>query len=198
MKKLSTLILTLLTLKIFAANPGTKAPNFTLTNQMNQKVSLEDFRGNYVVLEWYNFGCPYVRKHYDSQNMQKTQLEALANENVVWLSITSSAPGKQGHLNDYKHAAQRLKYEKSNAQHMLNDSDGKVGQLYEAKTTPQIVIIDPSGTIQYNGAIDSIPSADKADIKKATNYVTTSMASLIKTGKAKPAKTRPYGCSVKY
>jgi peroxiredoxin len=195
---MKTLLTILITTSIFAIQPGQKAPNFTLKNQMNQDISLESYLGNYVVLEWYNFGCPYVRKHYDSKNMQKTQLKALEKENLTWLSITSSAVGNQGYLKSAKHAAERLKYERSNAQHMLNDHKGNVGKMYAAKTTPQIVIIDPAGIVQYNGAIDSIPSADSGDISKATNYVLSSLKSIYKNGKAKPAKTRPYGCSVKY
>ncbi len=192
------LISLLFTLNILAISPGDKAPNFTLKNQESQSISLEDFRGNYVVLEWYNFGCPYVRKHYDSKNMQETQLEALSKENVTWLSITSSAKSKQGFIKSPKHAKERLKYERSNAQHLLNDSSGKVGKLYDARTTPQIVIINPAGTIEYIGAIDSIASADMQDIKKSTNYVKSSLSSLYSGKKVKPSKTRPYGCSVKY
>jgi len=195
MKKLISI---LFTTSILAVNPGQKAPDFTLKNQMDQSISLEDFRGNYVILEWYNFGCPYVRKHYDSKNMQNTQLKVLEKENITWLSINSSAPGKQGFLKSPKHSKERLKYERSNAQHLLNDYKGVVGKLYAAKTTPQIVIIDPAGVVQYNGAIDSIASADKSDISKAKNYVLSSIDSLYKSGKTRPSKTRPYGCSVKY
>ncbi|MBD64256.1 MAG: thioredoxin family protein [Halobacteriovoraceae bacterium] len=183
---------------LYAVNPGDQAPSFKLKDQMGKEVSLSDFKDKIVVLEWYNQGCPFVRKHYDAGNMQKTQKEVQNNEDVVWLTINSSAKGKQGHLKDSKAALLQLKEEKSNALHMLLDHNGSVGQAYGAKTTPHIYVIGKKGMIQYVGAMDSISSANKADIPKADNYALNAVNRVIAGQKPNPQKTRPYGCSVKY
>lgn len=188
----------LVSLKVFALNPGDVAPDFTLMNQEGKKVSLSDFKNKIVVLEWFNHGCPYVKKHYGAGNMQATQGAFAQNDLVVWLSINSSAEGKQGHLADAKEAKAKLAEVKSKADHMLLDHDGKVGQAYGAKTTPHMYIVDFDGKLAYVGAIDSVASADPADIKGATNYATSAVSKLLLKEKPNPAKTRPYGCGVKY
>jgi peroxiredoxin len=202
MKKMITILYLLaFCFSTSAVSPGNKAKDFTLVSNNGKSISLSDYKGKYVILEWFNHGCPFVRKHYDSNNMQKTQkmaLEALGKDKVAWLSIVSSATGKQGYLKDSKTADSKLKEEKSNANFLLLDKSGEVGRDYGAKTTPQMVIINPEGTVVYNGAIDSISSADQSDIPNATNYVTNAINSINSGKKVSPSKTRPYGCSVKY
>lgn len=194
MKIFITLLVSTLT---FALAPGDKAPSFNLTNQDGKLISLESLKGKKVVLEWYNEGCPFVRKHYDSSNMQETQKFA-KDSGYTWLTVNSSNVGKQGHIKDATAAKNRLTVEKSNANHLLIDTDGIVGRLYNAKTTPEIFIINEEGRIDYMGAIDSIPSADKDDIQKARNYAKNAIEQLSKGQKVSPARTKPYGCSVKY
>lgn len=180
-----------------ALAPGETAPTFSLLDQQGKEVSLDGFKGKKVVLEWYNQGCPFVRKHYDSGNMQETQ-EFAKSKDIVWLTIVSSAPGKQGYIENSKAALAQMGNEKSKAQHLLLDSEGKVGRLYDAKTTPEMFLIDETGKIAYMGAIDSIASADQGDIKKAVNYVHSAIDNLSKGQAISPAKSRSYGCSVKY
>ena len=172
------------------------APNFTLTDSEGKKHSLADFKGKYVVLEWVNYDCPFVGKHYKSGNMQKLQKE-YTDKGVVWLSICSSAPGKQGYFEgDELH--ERMKRVNAVPTAYLIDADGAVGKMYEAKTTPHMYVINPSGVLIYAGGIDNIPSTDREDIGKATNYVQTVMDAAL-SGKPLPVKaTRSYGCSVKY
>ena len=200
--KILTLPLLLITLLGTAAaaqgapKPGDKAPDFTLQGADGKSYTLSDYAGQYVVLEWLNHGCPYVKKHYGSGNMQATQAKQTA-DGVVWLSIVSSAPGKQG----YEPPAQAQKTAEgcgSKATAVLLDTDGKVGKEYGAKRTPEMFIINPEGEIIYHGAIDSNSSANPADIKTATNYVNAAMAEA-KAGKpVSQASTQPYGCGVKY
>ena len=175
---------------------GQPAPDFTLTDTNGQTHALASFKGKVVVLEWVNHGCPFVMKHYQSGNMQKTQ-KAAAADGAVWLSICSSAAGKQGHLTpaewDRTTAAQGAA-----PTAVLLDADGKVGKLYHATNTPQLFVINAAGVIVYSGAIDSIASAKAEDVPKAQNYVLAALADL-KAGRpvATPV-TKPYGCSVKY
>lgn len=179
-----------------AAPPGNAAPAFSEMNTAGQAVSLADFKGKTVILEWTNDGCPFVKKHYNSKNMQNTQAAATA-DGVVWLSVISSKPGSQGHATPAQ--ADKLTVDRgAKPTHVLLDPDGSMGRAYGAKTTPHIYIITPDGKIAYNGAIDSIQSNRVEDIPKATNYVTAALANL-KSGKAPdPALTVPYGCDVKY
>ncbi|GHE38894.1 thioredoxin family protein [Vulcaniibacterium thermophilum] len=172
------------------------APAFTLVDSTGKKRSLAEFAGKTVVLEWTNHECPFVRKHYGSGNMQKQQRAATA-QGVVWLSINSSAPGQQGHVDAA--AAERVRGQARAAQTAyLLDPDGTVGRLYGAKTTPHMYVIDPKGVLRYAGGIDSIPSPDPADIAQATQYVPQVLAELA-AGKPVSVKvSRPYGCSVKY
>jgi glutathione peroxidase-family protein len=172
------------------------APDFSLSDSEGKKHSLSDFKGKWVVLEWVNFGCPYVRKHYDSGNMQSLQ-KTYTEKDVVWLSICSSAPGKQGYYEGEELRSQ-IKEEGSSATAYLIDSEGTVGKMYEAKTTPHMYIVNPEGVLVYAGGIDNIPSSNKDDLKKATNYVRETL-DVAMAGKEIVVKgSRPYGCSVKY
>lgn len=175
---------------------GQQAGNFRLTDMTGRDVQLSDYRGKTVVLEWNNPGCPFVKKHYDSGNMQKTQGLARAG-GAVWLTINSSAAGKQGHMSGA--AAQAfVTASKATPTSYLLDPRGIVGKGYGAKTTPHIYIVDPAGKLVYQGAIDDKPTADRADIGTARNHVLAALAE-VKAGKpVSVAETRPYGCSVKY
>ncbi len=179
-----------------AAPAGQAAPAFTELNTAGQKVSLSDFAGKTLVLEWTNDGCPFVQKHYSSGNMQRTQEAARKDPDVVWLTVVSSRPGAQGYVT----GAQADKLTASRGAHpnaVLLDPDGSMGKAFGAKTTPHIFIIK-DGKIAYNGAIDSIQSADPADIPKAKNYALAALAA-VKAGQSpEPAMTVPYGCNVKY
>lgn len=177
------------------AKVGKPAPAFTLTDAAGKSHTLADFKGKTVVLEWTNADCPFVKKHY-SGNMQKQQGEATSDD-VVWLSINSSADGKQGHV-DGKSAQQVIARTGGKQTAYLLDSPGVVGRAYGAKTTPHMYVIDGQGTLQYAGAIDSIASADKDDISKATQYVPQALADLEAGKPVRVASTQPYGCSIKY
>ncbi len=180
-----------------AATIGQPAPAFELQSAMGETISLADFRGKTVILEWTNHDCPFVQKHYDSGNMQSLQ-QQYAAQDVVWLSIISSAPGKQGHV-DSATAQQLTRSRQAAPAHVLFDPEGVVGRAYGAKTTPHMYIIEGDDQrLRYQGAIDSIRSANPADIAKADNYVKTAMAALAQGRQPDPASTRPYGCSVKY
>ncbi|MGB6827971.1 MAG: redoxin domain-containing protein [Terracidiphilus sp.] len=178
------------------ARVGAQAPAFTATDSRGQSVSLNQLRGKYVVLEWHNQGCPYTRKHYMSGNMQALQKEWTAR-GVEWFTVISSAPGQQGYVtaseeNDYMakmHAAPTA---------ALLDPDGKLGRLYDAKTTPEMYVIDPQGKLIYEGAIDNRPTTDVEDIGGADNYVSDALAAAMAGRSVATAYTRPYGCSVKY
>ncbi len=179
-----------------AAPPGNAAPAFKEADTTGKQVQLSDFAGKTVILEWTNDGCPFVQKHYNSKNMQKTQ-EAATKEGAVWISVISSKPGSQGHADAAK--ANKLTADRgAKPAHVLLDPDGSMGRAYGAKTTPHMYIITSEGKIAYNGAIDSIKSNKVEDVPKATNYVLAGLTNL-KAGKAPdPALTVPYGCDVKY
>ncbi len=185
-----------LNLSAYALAPGEIAPNFKLPGIDGKEYELSNFKGKTVVLEWYNRGCPFVRKHYDSKNMQNLQKKYVAQD-VVWLTVVSSAEGKQGHA-DQKSGKEDYDREQMSASAFLLDPEGKVGRLYDAVTTPHMYIIDPQGTLVYEGAIDSTPSADQSDIAKSTNYVDQALSEVLANKKVSVAKTKPYGCSVKY
>jgi len=174
------------------------APAFTGTTASGETVSLADYAGKTVVLEWTNHDCPFVKKHYDAEfeNMQLLQSNAAADD-VVWISVISSAPGKQGHVS----ADEALALSESRSAtpaHIILDESGEIGRAYDAKTTPHMYIVTPEGELAYEGAIDSISSARTSDIPKADNYVELSFASLDAGEMPDPANTKPYGCSVKY
>jgi hypothetical protein len=175
---------------------GTAASNFKLTDATGKTVNLSDFKGRTVVLEWNNPGCPFVQKHYDSGNMQKTQAAARAG-GAVWLTINSGAPGKQGHMTGAEAQAFVAK-EKATPTSYLLDPKGVVGKGYAAKTTPHLYIVDPAGKLVYQGGIDDKPTANAADIAGARNHVLAALTEM-KAGKpVSVSETRPYGCSVKY
>lgn len=182
------------------ANAGTSvnqpAPDFTAIDSNGNQHSLSDFRGKTVVLEWTNHDCPYVRKHYDSGNMQALQ-KAATGKGVVWLTIISSAPGKQGHVSG-KEANMLTQKRNASPTAVLLDESGQIGRMYGAKTTPHMYIIDPEGALVYMGGIDSIPSTKQSDIPNATNYVDVALRSMSNGQPIKDSITRPYGCSVKY
>ena len=178
------------------ASVGQAAPGFELVDTQGKVVRLADFKGKHVVLEWTNPGCPFVVKHYGSQNMQGLQKEAAA-KNVVWLSISSTAPGYADYLTPPALAAQYKDWGAASAA-MLMDDSGKVGRAYGARTTPHMYVIDPQGVLVYAGGIDDKRSANPADVKTAKNFVRAALAdSLAGKPVATPTAT-PYGCSVKY
>ena len=178
------------------AKVGELAPEFTLVDSNGVKHSLADFKGKTVVLEWTNHECPFVKKHYGSDNMQAQQRAATA-DGVVWLTVNSSADGKQGNVDAA--TANRLRSEAKAANTAyLFDTLGATGRAYAAKTTPHMYVIDPAGVLRYAGAIDSIATADTADIAKATQYVPAALTELAANQAVTTAVSQPYGCSIKY
>jgi AhpC/TSA family len=175
---------------------GSPAPTLTLTDTNGKQHNLADYKGKHVVLEWVNFGCPFVKKHYGSGNMQATQKKAV-DKGVVWLSVCSSAEGKQGHM-DAADWNEEIADRKLSSTAVLIDESGAAGKAYGAKTTPHMYIVNPAGILVYKGAIDDKPSTNKDDIPGARNHV---LAALDESMAGKPvttASTTPYGCSVKY
>lgn len=200
--KCTTIILALFCLahcqKSDAESPALNqaAPAFSGKNTKNETVNLSDFKGKTVVLEWTNHECPYVEKHYDSNNMQNLQKKH-TQDGGVWLTIISSAENKQGHLSPQK--ADALTQSRQAAPSMIIlDSDGNIGKSYGAQTTPHMYVIDPDGILVYKGAIDSIRSTKTADIEKATNYVDQALTELKEGKKISVPQTKAYGCSIKY
>jgi peroxiredoxin len=183
-------------LALSAQTVGQAAPALNAVDATGKPVSLADFKGKTVVLEWVNPGCPFVKKHYGAGNMQATQ-KAAAADGVVWLTVSSTNPSSS----DYKKPGELAAWMQSQnaaATSVVMDDSGANGKAWAAKTTPHMYIVDKDGKLAYAGAIDSIPSAKADDIPKATNYVTQALGE-IKAGKpvSKPS-TQPYGCSVKY
>lgn len=188
-------VVSLLTL-VHAATIGSPAPGFTAVDSNGKQQSLSDYKGKFVVLEWHNQGCPYTKKHYESGNMQRLQKD-WTGKGVVWLTVISSAQGTQGFVTP----AQENEYlRKMNAvpTAVLMDPGGTLGRLYAAKTTPHMFIIDPSGTLIYNGAIDDHPTSDASDIPSSRNYVSAALTQAMGGKTVSEPATRPYGCSVKY
>ena len=180
----------------WAAKVGEAAPNFTATDSNGRPQTLAQYRGKFVVLEWTNRGCPYTQKHYNSGNMQRLQKE-WTSRGVIWLTVVSSAPGKQGYVTAAEENAY-LKQVSAAPTAVLLDPTGQLGHLYDAKTTPHIFIINPQGTLIYNGAIDDRPTTDVADVNGATNYLTAALTEAMAGKPVTVATSRPYGCSVKY
>jgi len=177
-----------------AVKVGQAAPEFTGTDTQGRQHTLSDYRGKFLVLEWTNHDCPYVRKHYGAGNMQAQQKEAAA-QGVAWLSIISSAPGKQGHVSPAQ--ADQLTTQRNAAPSaVLLDDGGEIGRLYGAKTTPHMYIIDPEGKLIYMGGIDSIASASPDDIGKASQYVRVALDEALAGKAIGTPVSRPYGCSV--
>jgi peroxiredoxin len=179
-----------------SASVGQPAPAFKVADTDGKPVALADFKGKYVVLEWTNPGCPYVQKHYDSANMQATQKAATA-KGVVWLSVDSTARDAADYRSPADLAAWLRKHGAA-ASATLRDNDGVVGRAYGARATPHMYVVDPAGTLIYAGAIDSKPTANPADIKAATNYVSQALAESMAGKPVSVPATRAYGCSVKY
>jgi AhpC/TSA family len=175
---------------------GQPAPDFSAADSKGTAVRLGDYRGKIVVLEWTNAECPYTRKHYNSGNMQSVQ--SLAQKSgVVWLTVISSAPGKQGYVNGAGADALTVS-RKAVPAAVLLDPTGTVARLYAAKTTPHMFLIDAKGTLQYMGGIDSIATSDEADIPHAEPYLKEAMLALVQGNPVVHPVTKPYGCSIKY
>lgn len=178
------------------AQIGEHAPAFTLPDTHGVEHSLSDYEGEWVVLEWLNYDCPFVRKHYDSGNMPSLQ-ETYGAKGVIWFAIVSSAPGKQGYFAPDE-MNRRSEQAGSAAKAVLLDPEGTVGRLYGARTTPQMVLIDPAGTVLYNGAIDDKPSARIETIEGAHNYLVAAIDEAMAGKPVSVPTSQPYGCSVKY
>jgi peroxiredoxin len=190
------LVLALFALSAFAVKVGDRAPDFSGTDSHGQTHKLSDYRGNFVVLEWHNNGCPFTKKHYESGNMQRLQKE-WTDKGVIWLTVISSSPGSQGYVtadqeNDY---LQKMHAVPTAA---ILDPRGDIGHLYSAKTTPHMFVISPQGQIIYNGAIDDKATTDPSDVNGANNYVSDALQEAMSGKAVAVASTRPYGCSVKY
>jgi peroxiredoxin len=179
-----------------AATVGAPAPTFSLASSTGPTISLADQRGKIVVLEWTNHDCPYVRKHYDTGNMQNLQKEA-TGQGVVWLSVISSAPGTQGHVNAAQ-ANELTKSRKAAPTAVLFDPTGIVGKAYGATNTPHMYVITKDGVLAYAGAIDDKPTSRRSDVETAQNYVRAALASMAAGQPVKTPLTRAYGCTVKY
>lgn len=175
---------------------GKPAPDFSGIDSHGKTQTLSQYKGKTVILEWTNHDCPYVRKHYNSGNMQALQKDATA-KGIIWLSIISSAPGKQGHVSAQQ-ANELSKSRNAAPTAVILDETSDIGRLYGAKTTPHMYIINPAGDLVYMGGIDNIPTSDEADIAKATNYVKVALQDLADGKPIADNVTRPYGCSVKY
>jgi peroxiredoxin len=183
-------------LLIAAARIGAPAPDFAGTTSMGKTIHLSDFHGKFVVLEWHNNGCPYVRKHYNSGNMQNLQKQWTA-KGVVWLTIISSAPGKQGYVTAGEENEYLTKMNAAPTAAIL-DPDGTIGHMYDAKTSPHMFIINQQGVLIYDGAIDDKPTTDLSDVPGATNYVSLALEAAMNGKPVAMQTSRPYGCSVKY
>lgn len=180
---------------VFAAELHKPAPNFTLTDSHGKEVSLEEFRGKTVVLEWFNKGCPFVQKHYRGGAMQSLQSDYSEKE-VVWLAINSTNPKHRDFLNEEKTNEVISEWKIKNAT-LLLDPEGTAGKLYDAKTTPHMFVVNPEGVLVYEGAIDD-DSDVYSDPRKAKNYVRGALDDLLVGKEPSTSETKPYGCSVKY
>lgn len=199
MKRILSVVVAVVMTSVFAhaeAVVGQAAPAFDAKDANGKQQTLSSYQGKWVVLEWFNKDCPYVKKHYGSNNMQKLQKD-FTDKGVVWLTVNSSAQGKQGHTD----AAATLKVAsdlKSAASAVILDENGKIGKAYGAKTTPHMYVIDPQGKIVYAGGIDDNDSADPKVIEKSKNYVRSALDEGIAGKPVTVSTSRPYGCSVKY
>lgn len=181
---------------ISAARVGDAAPNFSGIASNGKTFHLSDYRGKYVVLEWHNNGCPFVRKQYNSGNMQRLQKQ-WTGQGVVWFTILSSAPGKQGYVTADEENDYMAKMQAAPTAALL-DPSGNIGHLYDAKTSPHMFVINPQGVLIYDGAIDDKPTPDLSDVPGATNYVSLALEQAMAGKPVATPTTRPYGCSVKY
>ena len=198
-KIILTVVTSLIAAAAFALEPppvGSAASDFSLPDANGKTHSLSQYKGKYVVLEWFNPECPFVKKHYGSDNMQKLQTE-YTSKGVVWLTIDSNAPGTEGNITPEQ--AQKITSSwKTHQTALLLDPDGKAGRAYGAKNTPHMVIINPDGKIAYEGAIDSKASPNPADIPSSMNYVKAALDESLAGKTVSTPQTKPYGCSVKY
>ncbi|MEZ5405146.1 MAG: redoxin domain-containing protein [Verrucomicrobiia bacterium] len=196
MKKILSFLVTLSLASLAQAiEVGKSAPEFSVKDCCGEEVKLSDYKGKTVVLEWTNPECPFVKKYYDGGHMQDLQ-KKYTDKGVIWLRINSSAPGKQGYLKDMEEAMELTKKQKAKATKLLLDSDGHVGKLYDAKTTPHMFVINTAGVLVYAGAIDNDP--DTSYDPKAKNYVADALDAALTNKSVETANTQPYGCSVKY
>jgi peroxiredoxin len=198
MKRILVVLVGLLMLETaaWAVTVGGPASDFTGTDSQGRTQKLSDYRGKFVVLEWHNNGCPYTQKHYNSGNMQRLQKEWTA-KGVVWFTIISSVPNTEGYVTAAEENAYMAKMQASPTAAIL-DSTGQIGKLYSAKTTPQMIVISPQGSILYDGAIDDHPSSDISDIARSKNYVSAALQEATAGKTVSVSSTKPYGCSVKY
>ena len=198
--KLLTALLTIAAFSaLFAADSpavGTNAPDFSLTDSKGKTQTVSQYKGKYVVLEWFNPECPFVKKHYGSGNMQKLQQE-FTGKGVVWLTIDSSAPGLEGNLTADQANAKMSEW-KTKQTALVLDPDGKAGRSYGAKNTPHMFVINPEGKVIYEGAIDNKATPNPNDISSSTNYVKVALDESMSGKPVSNANTRPYGCSIKY
>jgi peroxiredoxin len=198
-KLILTIVASFVTTVLYAFDPppvGGAAPDFSLTDAKGKTHSLAQYRGKYVVLEWFNPECPFVKKHYGSGNMQKLQ-EEYTSKGVAWLTIDSNAPGTEGNLS--ADAASKVTTGwKTQQTALLLDPEGRAGRAYGAKNTPNMVVINPQGKIVYEGAIDSKATPNPADIPNSTNYVKVALDESLAGKPVTTPTTKPYGCSVKY
>ena len=198
-KLLLGILTSLVSTALFAADSppvGSTAPDISATDSKGKTQTLSQYKGKYVVLEWFNPECPFVKKHYGSGNMQKLQ-EEFTGKGVVWLTIDSSAPGLEGNLTAEQANAKIAEW-KAHSTALLLDPDGKAGRTYAAKNTPHMFVINPEGKIVYEGAIDSKATAKPADIATASNYVKAALDESLAGKTVTTPSSRPYGCSVKY
>jgi peroxiredoxin len=198
-KTILTILMSLIATTVFAFDApavGSAAPDFSLPDANGQTHSLSQYKGKYVVLEWFNPECPFVKKHYGSGNMQKLQ-QQYTGKGVVWLTIDSNAPGTEGAVTPDQ--AQKIATSwKTHQTALLLDPEGKAGRAYGAKNTPNMVVISPDGKIAYEGAIDSKATPNPADIPNSTNYVKAALDESLAGRPVTTPQTKPYGCSVKY
>ena len=198
-KLLLTAVTALIGSPLYAADVppvGSAAPDFSLTDSKGKTHSLSQYKGKYVVLEWFNPECPFVKKHYGSGNMQKLQ-EEYTGKGITWLTIDSNAPGSEGNLTADA-ASKVMTGWKTHQTALLLDPEGRAGRAYGAKNTPNMVVINPEGKIVYEGAIDSKATPNPADIPNSTNYVKVALDESLAGKPVTTSTTKPYGCSVKY
>jgi peroxiredoxin len=179
-----------------AAEIGEAAPAFSAKDLKGEQVSLESLRGKTVVLEWVNFTCPFVKKHYSSGNMQKLQEDAAA-EGVVWITVNSAAEGKGGYMEASK-MSEAVTEQAGKATHFVMDTAGKIGKSFDAKVTPHMIIIDKEGVLKYDGAIDSKATTEVADVGTADPIFANALTAVLAGKEVENAKNKPYGCGVKY
>jgi peroxiredoxin len=180
-----------------AAVPGQPAPDFSVSDAAGRTHTLADYKGSWLVLEWFNKECPYVKKHYGSKNMQTLQ-KTYTGKGVKWLTVISSAPGKQGHFTPQQAVEEAAAHELAASAPYLLDTDGTMGKAYDARTTPHMFVIDPQGVVVYAGAIDDNDSANPAVIASSKNLVAAALDDALAGRPVATPASRPYGCSVKY